>query len=70
MIGKDKSLRLLSKDMRLSLGLTQQELADLAGVSEDDVESFESSLPVQLEARQKIIKMLCRSMKLQMMSTK
>ena len=70
MVKQDKSLRSLSKEMRLSLGLTQQELAGLAAVSEDDVDCFERSLPVQLGSRQKIIRTLCRSMKLQSMSTK
>ena len=70
MMNQDKSLRLLSKEMRFSLGLTQEELADLAAVSQDDVDYFEHSLPLQLEARQKILKTLCRSMKLQMTSTK
>ena len=60
MMNQDKSLRLLSKEMRLSLGLTQEELADLADVSQDDVDYFERSLPVQLEARQKILKTLLK----------
>ena len=70
MVNQDKSFRLLSKEMRLSLGLSQQELTDLAAVSQDDVDYFERSLPVRLDSRQKILKLLCRSMKLQMMSTK
>ena len=70
MMNQDKSLRLLSKEIRLSLGLTQEELAALASVSQDDVDYFEGSLPVRLEDRQKILKTLCRSMKLQMTSTK
>ena len=60
---QDKSLRLLSKEIRLSLGLTQEELADLADVHQDDVDYFEHSLPVQLETRQKILKTLYKSTK-------
>ena len=70
MLNQDKSLRSFSKEIRLSVGLTQQELADLADVSQDDVDCFERYLPVQLDSRQKILKILCRSIKLQMMSTK
>ncbi len=70
MLNQDTSLRLLSKDMRLSLGLTQQELAELAAVSQDEVDCFECGFPVRLDSRQKILKKLCRSVKLQMISTK
>ena len=69
-MNQDKSLRLLSKDIRISLGLTQEELANLASVSQDDVDYFEHSLPVQLESRQKILKTLYGSTKLQMTSMK
>ena len=70
MLNQDKSLNSLAKEMRLSLGLKQQELAELAGVSEADVDSFECSLPVPLENRHKILKILCNNMKQQMMSPK
>ena len=69
MVNQDKSLRLLSKEIRLSLGLTQEELADLAAVSQDDVDCFERSFPVQLDSRQKILRVLCKSMEMRMMST-
>jgi len=47
-----------TRKMRVSLMLTQQELANLAGVSREDVDSFECNLPVRLEARNKILKEL------------
>lgn len=70
MLNQDKSLNSLAKEMRLSLGLKQQELAELAGISEVEVDSFECSLPVPLENRNKILKILCDNVKHQMMSTK
>ena len=68
MINQDKSLNSLAKDIRLSLGLKQQELAELAGVSESEVDSFECRLPCPLDKRNKILKVLCDNMKHQVMS--
>lgn len=70
MLNEDKSLNVVAREMRLSLGLNQQELAELAGVSECDVDSFEGSLPTALENRQKILKILCENVKQKIMSTK
>ena len=60
MVNQDKSLNALAKDMRLSIGLKQQELAKLAGVSEVDVDSFECRLPVQTSTKQKILRTLVK----------
>ena len=42
--------------LRVSLQLTQQELADIAGVSRDDVDCLEHNLPMQLETRHKLLR--------------
>lgn len=47
-----------TRKMRISLMLTQQELAKLAGVPREEVDSFERNLPVRLGARNKILKEL------------
>lgn len=47
-----------TRKMRISLMLTQQELANLAGVAREEVDSFERNLPVRLETRNKILKEL------------
>lgn len=47
-----------TRKMRISLMLTQQELANLAGVPREEVDSFERNLPVRLGARNKILKEL------------
>ena len=70
MLNKDESLNSLVKEIRLSLGLTQQEIATLAGVSEVEVDSFECSFPVTLESKNKILKILCHNFKYQMAITK
>ena len=68
MTNQDKALNSLAKEIRLSLGLRQQELAELAGVSESEVDSFEGHLPCPLDKRNKILKVLCGNMKHQIMS--
>ena len=60
MMNQYKSLRLCAKEIRLSLGLKQQELAKLAGVSEVDVDSVERRLPVQTSTKQKILRTLVK----------
>jgi transcriptional regulator with XRE-family HTH domain len=47
-----------AKRMRISKLLTQQELADMAGVSLEEVDLFEQNLPVPLDARRRILKEL------------
>ena len=56
----EKKLSLGSKvrKLRVSQMLTQEELADTAGVSPQDVRLFEHNLPVQLDAKRRILKEL------------
>ena len=46
------------KRLRVSQRLTQQELADIAGVTKEEVSLFEHSLPVQLDAKRKLLRIL------------
>ena len=46
------------KRLRLSSLLTQQELAEVAGVSQEEVNLFEQGLPVPLDSKRKILKEL------------
>ena len=43
---------------RLSLKLTQKELADIAGISKDEVDFFEHNLPIALNIKRKLLKTL------------
>ncbi|MFC2002317.1 hypothetical protein ACFLUZ_07475 [Chloroflexota bacterium] len=44
--------------VRLSLQLTQQELANIAGISKDDVDFFEHNLPIPLDIKRKLLSAL------------
>jgi|WetSurMetagenome_2_1015567.scaffolds.fasta_scaffold1169700_1 transcriptional regulator with XRE-family HTH domain len=44
--------------VRLDLGLSQQQVADMAGISMESVFQYEHGLPVYLDARRKILKAL------------
>ena len=46
------------RKLRISCHLTQQQLADVAGVSVEEVNLFEHNMPVQLDSRRKILKEL------------
>jgi transcriptional regulator with XRE-family HTH domain len=48
----------LARRVRISLHLTQQELADITGVSRDEVDLFERSLPVPLDVKRRLLKEL------------
>ena len=43
-----------ARSVRISLGLTQQELADTVGVSKEDVDLLERNLPMQLDIKRKL----------------
>ena len=45
-------------DLRISLRLTQEKLAELAGLNPEEVVLFEYSLPVRLDARRRILQVL------------
>lgn len=47
-----------ARGVRMALQLTQQELANMCGVSQEEVNLFENSLPVRLDARRKLLKEL------------
>ena len=47
-----------ARNVRMALQLTQQELANMCGVSQEEVESFEYNLPVKLDAKRKLLKVL------------
>ena len=46
------------RKVRLSLMLTRRELANLAGVSPEELYLFEHNLPVRLDARRRLLKEL------------
>lgn len=47
-----------ARELRCFLRLTQQELANLAGVSAREVNLFEHYLPVRLDAKRRLLKEL------------
>ncbi len=55
---REPSIGTKVKRLRLSRLLTQQELADGAGVSKTEVNLFESGLPLPLNSKRKILKEL------------
>ena len=55
---RESSIGLWARSLRISLQLTEQELADSVGVSKEDVYLFEHNLPVQLDIKQKLLKKL------------
>lgn len=55
---RESSLGFKAKRLRTSQSLTQQELAQMAGVSRQDIDSFERSMPLALDTRRKILKEL------------
>ena len=55
---QDSSLGAKAKKLRVCQLLTQQELAQMAGVSEEEVNLFEHNLPVRLEAKNKLLREL------------
>ena len=57
-IEKKRSLGLEAKRIRLSLLLTQYELATIAGVTLDEVDLFEHNIPVQVGVKLKILREL------------
>jgi transcriptional regulator with XRE-family HTH domain len=48
----------MARRVRISLHLTQRELAEMTGVSREAVYLFEHNLPVYLDARRRILKQL------------
>ena len=46
------------RSLRISLGLTQSELADAVGVTLDEVDLFEHDLPVRLDVKRRLLREL------------
>jgi transcriptional regulator with XRE-family HTH domain len=57
-IDQKPSLGLEVQRIRLTLPLTQHELAMIAGVSLEEVDLFEHNLPVQVDVKLKILREL------------
>lgn len=55
---RESALGPWSRSVRMALQLTQQELANMAGVSLEEIDLFEHNLPVRLDARRKLLKEL------------
>jgi len=54
----EKTLGFKARKLRCSLSLTQQELANMAGVSQEEVSLFENNWPVQLNVKRKLLREL------------
>ena len=54
----EKPLGFKARKLRRSLSLTQQELANLAGVFTREVILFEHNMPVQLDVKRKLLREL------------
>ena len=55
---RESSVGFKAASVRISLQLTQQELADIVGISKDDVDFFEHNLPIPLDIKRKLLKEL------------
>ncbi|OGO21612.1 MAG: hypothetical protein A2144_04165 [Chloroflexi bacterium RBG_16_50_9] len=47
-----------ARKLRISLGLSRQELAEMAGVPRERVDAFEYNLPVPLDVKRRILREL------------
>ena len=55
---RESSIGPWARTVRMFLQLTQQELADIVGVSKEDVDLFEHNLPIPLDIKLKLLKKL------------
>jgi transcriptional regulator with XRE-family HTH domain len=55
---RESSIGFKARKLRTSKLLTQQELAKMAGVSRQEIDSFERNLPLALDTRRKILREL------------
>ena len=62
---RESSIGPWAGSVRVALQLTQKELADIAGVSQEDVDLFEHNLPVGLDVKRKLIKELWAARKVE-----
>ena len=56
--GRESSIGPKARSLRISLHLTEQELADSVGLSKEDVHLFENNLPIPLDIKRKFLKKL------------
>lgn len=55
---RESSIGFKARRLRISMLLTQKKLADMAGVSQKEVDLFEHNLPLPLDSKRKILKAL------------
>ncbi len=55
---KERSLADVVRRLRISQRLTKRDVAFLAGVDQQDIEKFENEMPLKLEVKLKILKIL------------
>ena len=55
---RESSVGTKARSLRISLHLTEKELADSVGVSKEDVYLFENNLPMPLDIKRKLLKKL------------
>jgi len=55
---RESSIGFKARRLRITQRLTKRALADMAGVSPEEVDLFEHNLPVPLDARRRILKEL------------
>jgi transcriptional regulator with XRE-family HTH domain len=55
---RESSLGSKARRLRTDQNLTQQELAEVVGVSQEEVDLFECGLPVPLDIRRRLLKEL------------
>ncbi len=57
-LGREQSVGSRVRQMRVRLGLTQQDLAYAVGVSEKDIKLLERDVPVTLDCKRRVLKTL------------
>lgn len=55
---QESSIGPWARRMRMTLQMTRQELADICGVSKEEVDLFEHNLPVSPDAKRKLLQEL------------
>jgi len=57
-VTQESSMSTLARSLRISLQLTQQELANMADVSKEDIDLLEHNLPIPQYIKNKLFKKL------------
>jgi transcriptional regulator with XRE-family HTH domain len=55
---RESMLGFKARKLRIAMGFTQQEVADMAGVLVDSVDLFEHNLPIPLDYKRRILQVL------------